>query len=392
MPHDHTPAPKVRPLKIGLVLDDSLDRPDGVQQYVLTLGEWLRSRGHDVHYLASSTQRGDLEGLHSLARNVGVRFNGNSMRMPLPASVFYIRQLLKRERFDVLHVQMPYSPFLAAHIINAADTQTAVVGTFHVVPHTRYVGVASRLLAAMTVRSLHRFDAVASASSAAQDFARWAFGIRSEVIPNMVRIADFQDAEPVRLHKGNGLDVLFMGRLVERKGCMLLLQATRILRDDPSAPPFHVTVGGRGPLSLELESYVRDNQLQDTVTFKGFIPEEGKPRYFASADIAVFPSNGGESFGIILVEAMASGGAAVIAGDNIGYRSILRDCPGDVLFDARDPQALARKLRELLADTAMRRHIATWQARHARSFDVGRVGPRVLQLYTDALRARRNVR
>jgi len=391
MPQEHSRAHNVPHLKIGLVLDDSLDRPDGVQQYVLTIGEWLRSRGHDVHYLVSSTHREDVEGIHSLARNIGVRFNGNNMRMPLPASPFYIRQLLKREHFDVLHVQMPYSPFLAARIINAANDDTAVVGTFHIVPHRRYVGIASRFLAAMTIRSLHRFDAVMSASAPAQSFARAAFGIRSEVVPNAVRVTDFQQAEPFAKHSA-ALQMLFMGRLVERKGCMLLLQASRLLRDDPSAPDFQVTVCGRGPLSMDLEAYVRDNQLQDIVTFKGFVPEGEKPRYFASADVAVFPSNGGESFGIVLVEAMASGRSAVLAGDNVGYRSILGDCPGNVLFDANDPRALAAALREVMENTAMRQHIATWQARHARSFDVSLIGPRILRLYASALRERRNVR
>jgi phosphatidylinositol alpha-mannosyltransferase len=313
------------------------------------------------------------------------------MRMPLPASPFYIRQLLKRERFDILHVQMPYSPFLAARIINAASADTAVVGTFHIVPLRRYVGVASRLLAAMTVRSLHRFDAVMSVSAAAQAFARTAFGIRSDIISNPIRLSDFQHAEPFT-RRGTVLQVLFIGRLVERKGCLLLLQATRILQSDPSAPNFRVTICGRGPLSMELESFVRDNQLQDIVTFKGFVPEAEKPRYFASADIAVFPSNGGESFGIVVVEAMASGRAAVLAGDNVGYRSILGDCPGSVLFDAKDPHALAAALREFLDNPTMRQHIATWQARHARSFDVGLIGPRIMRLYASALQARRNVR
>ena len=392
MQQNPTSTPKPRQLKVGLVLDDSLDRPDGVQQYVLTLGAWLQGRGHDVHYLVSSTVRDDIANVHSLARNVGVRFNGNRLRIPLPASPFYLHQFLKREQFDVLHVQMPFSPLLAGRVIHAANRRTAVVGTFHIVPHARYVSAASHVLAAATFRSLLRFDAVASVSPAAQAFAREAFHLKSTVIPNTVRLADFCSAVPMPATGDERLNVLFMGRLVQRKGCLLLLQATRLLKADVSTPPFRVTVCGKGPLSLELEKYVSDNGLERDVTFEGFISEEEKPRYFASADVGVFPSNGGESFGIILVEAMASGRTAVLAGDNVGYRSVLGHCPGDVLFDANSPEALAQKLRALLVDSAMRRHVAAWQARHARSYDVERIGPKVLKLYVSALRHRRNVR
>src|SRR4051812_41321546 len=100
-------------LKIGFVLDDSLDKPDGVQQYVLSMGEWLRSQGHDIHYLVSTTTRSDLSNVHNLGRFVTVRFNGNAMGTPLPASGRKIKRLLRDEQFDVLHVQLPYSPFLA---------------------------------------------------------------------------------------------------------------------------------------------------------------------------------------------------------------------------------------------------------------------------------------
>ena len=384
-------VPERRRLKIGFVLDDSLDRPDGVQQYVLTVGEWLRRRGHDVHYLVSATSRDDVDNIHSLARNIGVRFNGNRMRMPLPASPYYLRQFLAREQFDVLHVQMPYSPLFGARVINAAGKHTAVVGTFHVVPHSWYVRLASRLLAAMTVRSLHRFDNIVSVSPSAQVFAREAFGVKSEVVPAAIPLEDFKNAQP-RRKKKHGLEVLFMGRLVYRKGCMLLLQATEQLVADRSVPPFHVTICGRGPLSLELEKYVTEHNLQKRVTFEGFVSEEDKPHYFAAADVSVFPSNGGESFGIVLVEAMASGQAAVLAGDNTGYRGVLNDCPGDVLFDPNDARALATTLRRVLTDPAMRRHIAAWQERHARSFDIDRIGPRLARTYVSALRHRRNMR
>jgi len=106
MPHQKLQSKDLK-LTIGLVIDDSLDRPAGVQQYVLIVGEWLRSRGHEVYYLAGATTRSDLKNVYSLSRNIGVRFNGNQMRIPLISSRRQIHRLLNQVHFDVLHVQMP---------------------------------------------------------------------------------------------------------------------------------------------------------------------------------------------------------------------------------------------------------------------------------------------
>ena len=133
-------------LTIGFVFDDSLDKPDGVQQYVLILSRWLQAQGHEVHYLLGETRRLDIANLHSLSRNVTVRFNQNRMAMPLPARLKPIRDLLHQVHFDVLHVQVPYSPALAGRIIKAVEPDTAVVGTFHIAPHSRLVTLGNHLL------------------------------------------------------------------------------------------------------------------------------------------------------------------------------------------------------------------------------------------------------
>ena len=388
---DHSLMPETKRLTIGFVLDDSLDRPDGVQQYVLTTGEWLRRQGHDVHYLVSTSSRRDLHNLHDMGSNVNVSFNGNRLGTPLPAARRHIRAVLAEKRFDVLHVQMPYSPLLAGRVIKAAASDTAVVGTFHIVPRSTFVALAARLLALWCRRTLRRFDRVMSVSPAAEAFAWQTFGIRSEVVPNPVDLSIFRAAAPFPKPLKT-VTILFLGRLVPRKGCQTLLEAIKILAEDASVPPFQLTICGKGPLMEKLKQYVRENGLAQRVAFNGFVAEEEKPRYYASADITVFPSNGGESFGIVLVEAMASGKAAVLAGDNPGYRSVLEHSPGDILFDPNDPEALATRLRALIADPAMREHIAAWQYRHADQYDINRIGVRILKTYASALRERRDMR
>jgi phosphatidylinositol alpha-mannosyltransferase len=369
-------------MRIGFVLDDSLDSTDGVQQYVLTLGTWLGSQGHDIHYLVGETTRNDLPHVHSLSRNMRVKFNGNRMTMPLPARQAEIQQLLEIEKFDVLHVQMPYSPFMASKVIMCAPFRTAVIGTFHIAPHSGLVHHATRLLALLLKRSLDRFDYVMSVSTAAQSFARQTFGMESDVLPNVVVRSRFAAAEPYPL-SGTGPVIMFLGRLVKRKGCMVLLQAVQRLHAAYPDIPFRVVVCGRGPLEAGLKDFVRQYRLEKVVRFAGYLSEEDKPRYLRAADIAVFPSSGGESFGIVLLEAMAAGRPVVLGAANDGYKSVLAPYP-DALFPIDDAAALSGKLHGLLSDESRRNNAREWQEGYIQQFDVAVVGQHLIEIYQAA--------
>jgi phosphatidylinositol alpha-mannosyltransferase len=371
-------------LTIGFVLDDSLDKSDGVQQYILTLGAWMSSQGHDVHYLVGQTARTDMKNVHSLSRNMNVRFNGNRMSMPLPGSAKGIKALFKNTRFDILHVQMPYSPFLAARIIKNVPAHTAVIGTFHIAPYSRTVSVANKLLAVTLKPSLKRFNAVVSVSQAAADFALSTFGLTTDILPNVVELERFKRAKP--LTHENVPIILFLGRLVPRKGCRALLEAVALLHQRKKVPSFKVYVGGSGPLEAELKAYVAQNKLSDIVTFSGFIAEDIKPRFYASADIAVFPSSGGESFGIVLLEAMATEKSVVLGGDNPGYRSVLGPKP-DLLFPATNAHVLADKLAELLTNKTFSKELLRWQNGYVPQFDVAVVGAKLINRYNLAHKA-----
>jgi phosphatidyl-myo-inositol alpha-mannosyltransferase len=375
-------------LKIGLVLDDSLDKTDGVQQYVLILGRWLSAQGHEVHYLVGETKRRDMANIHSLSRNVRVRFNQNRMAMPLPASLSAIRTLLAREQFDVLHVQVPYSPALAGRIIKAAGKQTAVVGTFHILPHSPFVALANRVLSRAVRSSLKRFDVITSNTVATEKFARKVFGANGPVIPLPLELDKFYDAKPFERYE-SGKTVMFLGRLVERKGCQYLLQAVaRAVADETWPQDARVVICGGGHMEAALKKFVHANGLDKIVEFTGFIKEEDKPRYLASADVVVYPSTGGESFGIVLLEAMAASPGIVLAGNNPGYASVMAPRPQS-LFEPKDTAALAIKLVDALENKAGRQTANTWQRAYIHEFDVPTVGKKIVALYNQALHKRR---
>ncbi len=374
-------------LKIGFVFDNSLDKPDGVQQFVLTLGGWLASQGHDVHYLVGETKRTDLPNIHSLSRNINVRFNKNRMAMPLPARKADLKTVLDREQFDVLHVQVPYSPALAGRIINQAGSETAVIGTYHIAPHSSLVTAGNHALRLWVRRSLGRFDAMTATSVPAQEFAKRTFHIDSQVLPLPVKLDDFYHAKAFERYEKT-LNVFFLGRLVERKGCQYLLRAVARLRKRNLWPEdARLVICGKGPLDARLKRYAEVHNLDGVTEFTGFINEADKPRYLASADLAVYPSTGGESFGVVLLEALAAGRGTVLAGDNPGYSSVMASRP-ESLVDPTDTEAFADKLLKFLTNPEARRQSRAWQRDYVRHFDISEIGKQFLQVYEQALHKR----
>lgn len=380
-------------LRIGLVIDDGLDRPDGVQQIVLTLGARLAALGHEVHYLTSSTTRTDLEHLHVLSRTVGVRFNGNRLGTPLPASRAGIRRLLAEVPFDVLHVTMPYSPVLAGRVVSAAHPGTAVVGSFVIYPQDALTRWGIRALGRVEARRLRRFDAITALSEAAQESVREAYGREVPIVGAPVELTGAAGARAATGTAGGPADerpvrIVFLGRLVERKGPRELLDAAATLHRAGTARPWTLTVAGRGPLLDELRSRARTAGIADRVDFPGFVAEADKDALLGSADVVVLPSLGGESFGISVVEALATAGGVVLAGDNPGYRTPMTGLE-DQLVDPRSTTAFARALARWVDDPVGRAAAVAPQRVAAQRFDAAEITRQTLAVYDRALASRR---
>jgi phosphatidylinositol alpha-mannosyltransferase len=361
---------------IAFVLDDTLDRPDGVQQYILTLGTWLESRGHTVHYLVTNTTRTNIPRVHSFGSHVKFKFNGNAVRTPLPVSRRSIRSVLEKIRPDVLHVQMPYSPFFAARVIRQAALHTCIVGTFHILPASSWHTLANRLLALVLSRSDRRIQAVIAVSPPAAVFARQIYHYVPSVIPAAVDLTRFRQIPAKTEDKTENVRIVFLGRLVARKGLMNLIRAFKSLPNE-SRQTASLVIGGAGPLSQQARNLARG---VSGISFCGFISESDKPSFLASADIAVFPSTAGESFGIILIEAMASGAGIVLGADNPGYKSVLGEHTG-ALVKAGSVASLRDALAHYIVDSHARTKLHVIQQQLVRDFDIANVGPRIEAVY-----------
>lgn len=366
-------------MKIAFAIDDTLDVSDGVQQAVITTGEKMRDMGHDVHYLAGETNRSDIKNIHSLAKSIRVVFNGNVLRIPKPVSAKKIKVLLEKEQFDVMHVQMPYSPFFVERLILNTPKRTKIIGTFHILPYKPLNKYATGLLGSVLKRSIKKIDYVISVSEPARNFCRSVFKVDSVVIPNPVDIKKYAVSKNKMYDKKR---IIFLGRLVERKGAKELLRAyIELLKDNPELiDKTSLIIAGKGEQEKHLKKMAKELPAAADVQFLGFIKEEDKATLLNSADIAVFPSIAGESFGIVLIEAMAAQAKLILAGDNPGYSSVLKEFP-ELLVNPKNKKEFSKALLRLLVDNNSNETLSKKLRAHVNKYDVEEVCKALLKLY-----------
>jgi len=367
-------------VKVALVSPYDLSVPGGVQSHVLRLADALQRSGDQVSVLGPGAGDGNYL---ALGRSLRVRFNGSVAPVALsPAAARQTRRMLARLAPDVVHVHEPLVPAVG---LAAAFTPVApVVATFHAWSASDR---AYRLVRPLARRVLEHVAGVIAVSSAAADYHAGALGIsadRFQVVPNGVDVARFVGAEPLPgFGPGTDPTLLFVGRLERRKGLEVLLRAYIRLRREH--PQLRLLVVGEGPEEQRCRALLSDRDAQG-VRFLGRLDDEELARAFASAELFVSPALGGESFGIVLLEAMAAG-RAVVASDLPGYRTVIVDGEHGRLVPPSDPDALRAALAALLDDPSGRRKLVSAGCEHAARFDWPVVAARVRGHYERALGA-----
>ena len=376
-------------LTIGFVFDDTLDALDGVQQHIITIGTELVRRGHDVHYLVGETHHSPVPQTVSLARNVMVSFNGNRMRIPLPVRKREIRAALAHNNYDILHIQAPYSPLFGGRVLECAPQSTGVVATYHIAPIDRRARYGGRALGLVNAHSHRRVDEVIAVSQVAAQYAQFTAHTHGTIIANPVNVEKFATAAHRATRDAAHPHIVFLGRLVPRKGAQLLLDALDYGERHGMfpMPGLHVTIAGDGPLMDDCVQ--RAARLRTPVHFVGTV-DEGKADLLASADVAVFPAIGGETFGIVLPEAIASGAGVTLAGDNPGYRWTMRG-DEDALFSVGPDHArvLAERITRALTDAPWARRLHAREEALLDRYNVQAVTDEVEQVYARAIADRR---
>ena len=366
-------------MRIGIVCPYSFEVPGGVQGHVRDLAEALIALGHSVSVLAPADEDAPLPSyVVPAGRAVPVRYNGSVARLAFgPVSAARVRRWLAAGEFDVLHVHEPFTPSLALLAVASAKDEP-IVATFHTaMTRSRAMSAASVVLQLVLERITVR---IAVSELARKVHVEHLSGGALE-IPNGVSVARFAHAEPLPGWPGEAGAVGFLGRFTEpRKGFPVLLEAFASLAR--SRPGVRLLVAGRGDPAELLESVPA--RVADRITFLGMVDDQTKARMLRSVDVYVAPNLGGESFGMILTEAMAAG-TAVAASDIDAFRRVL-DGAG-ALFPVGDPAALATVLEDLLDQPSRREELAQRARVVVEAYDWPTVARRVLELYHLAIEA-----
>jgi phosphatidylinositol alpha-mannosyltransferase len=367
-------------VKIGLVCPYIYPASGGVAQHVQFLYQGLRQRGHDVRILTAShgPQRASEGDIIRLGVGFSVPINASVGTLTFsPRYLTQIDDMLQRERFDLLHFHEPFVPFLSLFLLR--ESTSVNVATFHA-----YAGFSpsyefgSRALRGYASR-LHGRIAV---SAAARHFIDRYFPGDYKVIPNGVDVPRFANAVPIARWQDGTPNVLFVGRHEPRKGLLDLLKAHRILRR--TGERSRLLVVGSGPQEREARRYVATRGLNG-VEFLGRVSDDEKAQLYKTADVYASPATGGESFGIVLLEAMAAG-TPIVCSDIHGYKGVVRRGREALLVPPRQPRELAGAIDTLLEDPALRARMGAAGEARAEEFSWPRVTAKVDDYYGFVIR------
>lgn len=369
-----------RVLKIGMVSPYGWDVPGGVQSHIRELAEHFISLGHEVSVIAPVSDEESVTDrwLVSAGRPVPIPFNGSVARVLFgPIAASRVRQWIAQGDFDLLHMHEPGIPSISLLACWAAEG--AMVGTFHAsTPKLRAIASVGPLIEPM----IEKLSARIAVSDMAQETLKNLYGTEAVVIPNGIDCARFTPPSP-RSYSSQPQEIRigFMGRFEEgRKGLPLLLEAfPKIVK---AIPTVKLVVVGPGESAKILSKL--DPHIASRIVFLGRVSEAGKVEFLNSLDLYIAPNTGGESFGIILAEAMAAG-APVLASDIPAFVDLLSFGSSGVTFANEDSVDLARKCIDLLKNAPRLQELSENGLHSAIRFDWSSVASQIMSVYEVAM-------
>ena len=345
--------------------------------HIYHLGQQFIKAGHEIKIIAPLSSPPDVldRGFIRLGRSVPVPTGDSVARISL--SIWLqpqIKQLLAEEQFDVIHLHEPLAPIIPLSILHLS--QSVNVGTFHAFHGSGRVYWFSKYL---LKRSFDRLDGRIAVSKPALGFVQHHFPGDYRIIPNGIDFKRFSsDLAPLTDFQDDKLNILFVGRLEKRKGLRYLLGAYSKLKWNH--PNTRLIVVGPGNPEPEAYRFIAERSIEDVV-FVGGVSSEDLPRYYAIADIFCSPATGKESFGIVLLEAMASG-KPIIASNIEGYASVMSDGVQGILVPPKDEEALESALVTRIEDPDLRWQMGNNGRLDAQKYDWENVTREVLDYYT----------
>ena len=373
-------------MKVGFLLDDHMYRAGGVQEYVRGMVRYLESHGHEAVVFSGGSQYNDPLPERVIQLGVSLPFKGNQSSTSIPIvfrSGRALRQLLHQEACDLLHVQTPFSPTMSGRLL--AQSDVAHMLTFHIRIDSPVRLWLLRQLARLLRPSFRRIHKRLAISPAAVETGACLFPGDYEVVGVGVDTEAFAAAveqPPLPQYADDTVTILTVGRLERRKGVHHLLHAFQVLERDHGTA-VRLVVAGDGPEREALQTLATELKLKH-VEWLGFVPADQLPHLMASADLFCAPATGQESFGYVLIEAMAAA-LPIVAYANAGYAGVLAQHAGNVLVPVGAERALAGALAMFVASPALRHHVSAANRHGAQRHSWDHVGAQVLRAYQETL-------
>jgi phosphatidylinositol alpha-mannosyltransferase len=374
-------------MKIALVTPYDYPYPGGVTEHIMHLDREFRARGHDTRIIAASTK--DQDALETNVIKVSgavahVPFSGSTARITLSPRVYrHVKKILSTEKFDIVHVHEPGVPLLCLTVLR--HSHAINVGTFHAYRETNALYEYGRPVAA---RIFGRLDGRIVVSTVVRDYVAHYFPGDYRVIPNGIDAARFDspDIKPIARFDDGRPNILFVGRMEERKGFRHLMRAYPQIKEAiPNARLLVVGAFGDEEKAPFIRA-ARTHRLRG-IHFVGWVSREDMPRYYRTANVFCAPSTGFESFGIVLLEAMAAG-LPIVASDIAGYRQVLTDGVEGRLVRPGDDQSMAQAIIEMLKEPSLRSRMASRGRSTAAGYDWPIIAERVLEYYDELMESR----
>ena len=374
-------------MKIGLVCPYNIAKGGGVQEIVRAMRTELVLRGHDAKII--TPQPKDISGVDT----DGIIFIGTATDFHSPlhttsqlsasSDLEALEQMLEIEQFDILHFHEPWVPVLSRQILTRSTSVN--IATFHAkIPETLMSRTVVKVVTPYLKSVLKYLDSLTAVSDAASEYVSGLTDTPISIVPNGIDLKRYRRQKPAHHLAKQTRSILYIGRLERRKGVRYLLEAYDILTQDNN--DVSLIIAGDGPDRERLELLANELNLPN-VTFMGYISDDVKLELLNNADLFCSPAIYGESFGIVLLEAMASG-LVTVAGNNSGYSAVMQDLGAVSLVNPHDRKEFARRLELLLTQDDLRKLWQQWAVKYVKQFSYPTVVAQYEELYEDALRHR----
>jgi len=371
-------------MKIALVSPYDFAYPGGVVNHISCLEQQLTRMGHDVKIIAPASKA---------VYTLGDRFIRIGTPRPIPVSgsiaritvsvrlESQIKEVFEREKFDICHLHEPLMPTLCTTVLRLKHTP--MVGTFHASGGKPWYTMFSPIMKWYLDRWFRKLDGRIAVSKIALGYVNTYFPADYTIIPNGIDTRHFNShAIPIDTFKDDKTNILFVGRFEKRKGFDYLLKAYKMVKQEiPDCRLIAVGPGVR--LRNKYEKHIEKNAIEDVV-FTGYVTYNDLPRYYTTADVVCFPATGRESFGIVLLEAMAVG-RPIVASSIDGYACVLTDNVEGIAVPPRDESKLAEAIIRLVKDEKLRQDMGARGKPKAEQYDWSILAKRVLDFYTETL-------